>query len=156
MSTIFAPPLPLSEFVEVEFFVACDPFAQAEEESASPELAAALCGAFLGAVGLEAFHHLLEGIEHVENLADALRPQVRQQAVTNAMAAYRRNPPRLGVGEVMGVWVKVLVPRQGVRQAIAMTAPSNRVSRLVQAPAPVATRPAGYCFRPSLRPAWAR
>lgn len=149
------PPSP-DELVEIEFFIACDPFAAQEEESAGPEMLAFFAGAIIGGLGFEHLAHLIEGSEHLGDLTDALRPQLNSVQVQAAMAAYRRNPPRIAPGEVQGVWVRTFITRRSLRNAIAMTAPSNR-PRLAPVSAPVLRRAsAAPAFRPRApRPTWA-
>lgn len=143
------------EFTTVEFFISCDP--DSDLETREPEeLLSLFAGAVLGGMGFELLHHVLEGIEHVSDIADALRPQVQAQQIQRAIAAYRRSPRPFAPGEVKGVWVQLRVARHVLRQTIRQTAPSNQRIAPPVASANAACRQfLPQRLRPTPRPTWA-
>lgn len=146
---------PNVEFETVEFFVPCDPASELEEDRVEDEFVAMLSGAVLGGLGFDALHHAIEGLEHVSEIADALRPTVQPQQVTAAIQAYRRNPCPFAPGEIKGVWVRFQVPRQRLNQVVLRTAPSLRQPNAPTPPAPPARRPSPRLhLRCQLRPTW--
>lgn len=144
------------EFETIEFFVPCDPNHELDEERAEDEFVAMLAGAVLGGLGFDALHHAIEGLEHVSEIADALRTTIQPQQVTAAIQAYRRNPRPFALGEVKGVWVRLQVPRQRLHQVVAKTAPSRQLTALAATVSPPVRRPSPRLhLRCQLRPTWA-
>ncbi|BFI94981.1 MAG: hypothetical protein RSP_04910 [Rhodanobacter sp.] len=151
-------PSPNLEFESIEWFVACDPM-EMEEEQVEPEFLAIVSGAVLGSLGLEHLHHALEGLEHIGELQDSLRPVIQRQQLTDAIAAFKRSPRAFAPGEVKGVWLRIQVPRQQLYQAVLATAPSHRVPSPTLNPVLVIDRrspPPRHRLRQKLVPAWAR
>lgn len=122
----------------IEYFVPCDPF-ELEAERVEPEFLALIAGAVLGHLGFEALSHAIEGMEHIGELTNALKPTVQREQLMDAIAAFKQHPHAFAPGEVKGVWVQIQVPRQQLRQVVQATAPSQQ--KLQLAPAPVRRSP---------------
>jgi len=129
-----------------------------EEERVEPEFLSLVAGAVLGGLGFEALHHAIEGLEHISELQDSLRPMIQRQQLADAITAFKLSPKSFSPGEVKGVWVKVQVPRQQLMHVVLATAPSRRMPPPMLNPAPVIERrspPPRHRLRQKLVPAWA-
>ena len=132
-------PSPEPELETIEWFVACDPL-ELDEERVEPEFLSLVACAVLGGLGFEALHHAIEGLEHIGELQDTLRPVIQRQQLTDAINAFKRSPKAFAPGETKGVWVRIQVPRQRLHQTVLVTAPSRRMPSPTLNPAPVIER----------------
>lgn len=151
-------PSPESELETIEWFVACNPL-EMEGERVEPEFLSLVAGAVLGGMGFEALHHVIEGLEHIGELQDSLRPVIQKQQLTDAINAFKRSPKAFAPGEIKGVWVRIQVPRQQLRQIVMVTAPSQRMPPPTLNPAAVYERrspPPRHRLRLKLVPDFAR